>query len=197
MLSHGILGFVTASWLADLTPMTSATSRCTPRPLSPRRRVPRLGDRGTGRPPGHPARHPASIPRPSSTSCVEARVTNTWLVPTQIVMLVDALGDDDPALPTSGRSSTAVPPSRPADLRQAVERFGPVFVQLFGQGETPMTATVLSARDHEACLAGDRPERLASAGRGPARHGRAHPRRRRHRARRPARSARCVSVAAR
>jgi long-chain acyl-CoA synthetase len=39
-----------------------------------------------------------------------------------------------------------------------------VFVQLFGQGETPMTATVLSIADHAAAFAGDRPERLASAG---------------------------------
>jgi len=42
--------------------------------------------------------------------------------------------------------------------------FGPVFVQLYGQGETPMTATSLPTGDHAAALAGDRPERLASAG---------------------------------
>jgi len=42
--------------------------------------------------------------------------------------------------------------------------FGPVFVQLFGQGETPMTATCLPASDHEAAVRGEHPERLASAG---------------------------------
>src|SRR6202034_4266575 len=52
----------------------------------------------------------------------------------------------------------------PADLQEALEVFGPVFVQLFAQGETPMTATVLSARDHIEAFSGDRPERLASAG---------------------------------
>ena len=30
MLTHGNLAFATASWLADLTPMTSTTSPCTP-----------------------------------------------------------------------------------------------------------------------------------------------------------------------
>ncbi len=39
-----------------------------------------------------------------------------------------------------------------------------MFVQLFGQGETPMTATALSVGDHIAALSGDHPERLGSAG---------------------------------
>ncbi|MFN8026890.1 MAG: AMP-binding protein [Acidimicrobiia bacterium] len=39
-----------------------------------------------------------------------------------------------------------------------------MFVQLYAQGETPMTATVMPTADHAAALAGDRPERLASAG---------------------------------
>jgi acyl-CoA synthetase (AMP-forming)/AMP-acid ligase II len=55
-------------------------------------------------------------------------------------------------------------PFAPPDLRRALEVFGPRFVQLYGQGETPMTATVMPATDHAAALAGDRPERLASAG---------------------------------
>ena len=43
-------------------------------------------------------------------------------------------------------------------MTRALERFGPIFVQLFGQGETPMTATVLRREDHV-------PELLGSAGR--------------------------------
>jgi long-chain acyl-CoA synthetase len=93
-----------------------------------------------------------------------ARVTNTWLVPTQIVMLIDALAGARPELPALRHIVYGGAPFAPADLRQALQLFGPVFVQLFGQGETPMTATVLSSRDHAAALAGDRPERLASAG---------------------------------
>ena len=36
----------------------------------------------------------------------------------------------------------------PAATQRALDRFGPVFVQLYGQGETPMTATVLRRQDH-------------------------------------------------
>ena len=46
----------------------------------------------------------------------------------------------------------------PAATQRALDRFGPVFVQLYGQGETPMTATVLRRQDH-------RPDALGSAGR--------------------------------
>ena len=36
----------------------------------------------------------------------------------------------------------------PAAMQRALDRFGPIFVQLYGQGETPMTATVLRRQDH-------------------------------------------------
>ncbi len=91
-------------------------------------------------------------------------VTNTWLVPTQIVMLVDSLDGGPAQLPDLQQVVYGGAPFAPADLRQALEVFGPVLVQLYAQGETPMTATVLPAADHAAALAGDRPDRLASAG---------------------------------
>src|SRR5204863_5442379 len=91
---------------------------------------------------------------------VGACVTNTWLVPTQIVMLLDHVGDQPPALPDLRAVVYGGAPFAPADLRRALEVFGPVFVQLFAQGETPMTATTMPAADHAAALAGDRPERL-------------------------------------
>jgi len=49
------------------------------------------------------------------------------------------------------------------DLKEALRRIGPVFVQIFGQGETPMTATYLRREDHG--LAGAAAARLASCGR--------------------------------
>ena len=52
-----------------------------------------------------------------------------------------------------------------ADARPAIDRFGPRFAQIYGQGESPMTITTLSKqeiadRDHPRSA-----ERLASAGR--------------------------------
>jgi long-chain acyl-CoA synthetase len=74
-------------------------------------------------------------------------VTNTWLVPTQIVMLVDAIppGTD---LPTLQRVVYGGAPMTEAATRRALERFGPIFVQLYGQGESPMTITMLRREDH-------------------------------------------------
>jgi len=48
-------------------------------------------------------------------------------------------------------------------LKQAIATFGPVFVQLYGQGEAPITITGLGAAAHAALLAADDP-RLGSAG---------------------------------
>src|SRR6202007_2299528 len=52
-----------------------------------------------------------------------------------------------------------------ADARDAIDRFGPRFAQIYGQGESPMTITTLSKqeiadRNHPRWA-----ERLASAGR--------------------------------
>jgi long-chain acyl-CoA synthetase len=50
------------------------------------------------------------------------------------------------------------------DIRRALERFGPRLAQIFGQGESPITGTVLSK---EIIVANDHPrwlERIDSAG---------------------------------
>ncbi len=58
-----------------------------------------------------------------------------------------------------------------AAMERALARFGSIFVQLYGQGETPMTATMLRRQDHV-------PELLGSAGTGEAGHRSRHRRRR-------------------
>jgi long-chain acyl-CoA synthetase len=163
MLTHGILGFVTASWLADLTPMDERDVTLHAAPLSHGAGFHALAATARG---AHQVIPAEARFDPAAILELMARrgITNTWLVPTQIVMLLDALGATSPDLPALRHVVYGGAPFAPADLRLALERFGPVFVQLFGQGETPMTATVLTARDHAAALAGDRPERLASAG---------------------------------
>ena len=163
MLSHGILGFVTASWLADLTPMDERDVILHAAPLSHGAGFHAIAASARGAqqvlPAGNRFDPPAIL-----ELLAQSRVTTTWLVPTQIVMLVDALGGQKADLPDLRWLVYGGAPFSPADLRQALEVFGPVLVQLYGQGETPMTATVLSARDHADLLAGRDPERLASAG---------------------------------
>jgi long-chain acyl-CoA synthetase len=48
-------------------------------------------------------------------------------------------------------------------LKQAMASFGPVFVQLYGQGEAPITITGLTTKAHATLLAADDP-RIGSAG---------------------------------
>jgi acyl-CoA synthetase (AMP-forming)/AMP-acid ligase II len=164
MLSHGNLAFVVASWLADLTPMTEADVTLHAAPLTHGAGFHALAATARGAHQVIPT--DSSFDAPAILQLMrDARVTNTWLVPTQIVMLTDAVAAGASAdLPDLRHVVYGGAPFPPSELERALDVFGPVLVQLFGQGETPMTATVLPAADHAAARAGDRPERLRSAG---------------------------------
>jgi acyl-CoA synthetase (AMP-forming)/AMP-acid ligase II len=86
-----------------------------------------------------------------------------FLAPTQIVRMLRELDPDR----LRGSSLRAIcyggGPTYTEDLEEAVRRFGPIWVQVFGQGESPMTITVLPAEDHRRFAATGDP-RLASAG---------------------------------
>ncbi len=163
MLTHGNLSFVTASWLADLTPMTEGDTTLHAAPLTHGAGFHALAAVARG---AHQIIPEGLQFDPSAILELLAReaVTNTWLVPTQIVMLTDAAAADPPSLPHLRSVVYGGAPFAPAELRRALEVFGPVFVQLYGQGETPMTATVLPADDHARVFDGEHPERLSSAG---------------------------------
>jgi acyl-CoA synthetase (AMP-forming)/AMP-acid ligase II len=70
-----------------------------------------------------------------------------FLAPTMIVRLLDA----DPAILTPGLRAMIYggAPIHVEHLRAALSRFGPVLVQLYGQGEAPMTISCLPAWAHE------------------------------------------------
>ncbi|MGC2776340.1 MAG: AMP-binding protein, partial [Bradyrhizobium sp.] len=51
-----------------------------------------------------------------------------------------------------------------ADLKRALDVFGNKLVQIYGQGESPMTITCLSRAQHAACAAARHDARLASVG---------------------------------
>jgi fatty-acyl-CoA synthase len=88
------------------------------------------------------------------------RITLTFLVPTIIYVLLD-----HPATKTADVSSLetivyGASPIAPPRLREALDVFGPVFVQLYGQAEAPATVTTLRKEDHDT----DRPELMGSCG---------------------------------
>ena len=91
----------------------------------------------------------------------EHRITATFLVPTQIYGLLDS-----PALEAYDASSLEMvlygaAPMAPARLAEGLKRFGPVFCQLYGQTEAPMTITYLRRDEHDPA----RPHLLGSCGR--------------------------------
>lgn len=93
---------------------------------------------------------------------VEAhRITCTFLVPTMIYVLLD-----HPAIDTADTSSLktiiyGASPMAPARLAEGMRRFGPVFMQLYGQSEAPNCVTTLRRDEHDPVR---HPERLASCG---------------------------------
>jgi len=93
------------------------------------------------------------------------RATATLLVPTMIYLLLDHPDlekHDLSSLRNVLYGASAIAPER---LKQALQVFGPIFTQFFGQTEAPMALTALQREDH---LVGD-PQRelevLTSAGR--------------------------------
>jgi long-chain acyl-CoA synthetase len=160
MLSHAVLGFVTVSWLADLTPLDEGDVTLHAAPLSHGAGFHALAAVARG---AHQVISDTASFDPAAVLDVIRRygVTNTWMVPTQIVMLTEAAekaGITGADLPSLRDVVYGGAPITPAGMTRALERFGSIFVQLFGQGETPMTITVLRRQDHV-------PELLGSAGR--------------------------------
>jgi len=89
--------------------------------------------------------------------------THSYLVPTMLFRVLEAgiAPEDVATLTTIGYGAAPIPPERVVEL---VERFGPIFVQLYGMAEVASIGTMLRKEDHARALAGDR-RILASAGR--------------------------------
>ena len=87
-----------------------------------------------------------------------------FAAPTMVMRLVDSWRtDNEPANLKSIIYGGG--PMYVADCLRALECFGPKLVQIYGQGEAPMTITVLPSADHIDDHDGRRLERLGSVGR--------------------------------
>ncbi|WAL68197.1 fatty-acid--CoA ligase FadD8 [Amycolatopsis cynarae] len=88
----------------------------------------------------------------------EQRITATMLVPTMLYALLDHPDShtrDLSSLQTVYYGASSINPVR---LKEAIERFGPIFAQFFGQTEAPMAISYLGKGDHDE-------KRLSSCGR--------------------------------
>lgn len=91
------------------------------------------------------------------------RATHTYLVPTQLYRLLDTVPEGSTALDGLVTLGYGAAPMAPDKARALVERFGPIFTQLYGMAEVASIGTMLRKADHLAAVNGH-PERFASAG---------------------------------
>jgi fatty-acyl-CoA synthase len=79
----------------------------------------------------------------------EQKITATMLVPSMIYALMDHPDShtrDLSSLETVYYGASAMNPVR---LKEALDRFGPIFAQYYGQSEAPMVITYLAKADHD------------------------------------------------
>jgi len=94
----------------------------------------------------------------------EYHVTNIFAAPTMIKLLIES-----PAIDRYNYSSLKAlhyggAPILLTDLKEAMSKLGPCMVQVYGQGESPMTITYLPQQDHVLEGTPDQNKRLTSAG---------------------------------
>jgi fatty-acyl-CoA synthase len=92
----------------------------------------------------------------------EERISALMLVPSMIYALLDHPDSRTRDLSSLETVYYGTSPINPTRLAEAIERFGPVFAQFYGQSEAPMAVTYFSKADH---LVPRGHARLASCGR--------------------------------
>ena len=76
------------------------------------------------------------------------RATATLLVPTMIYVLLEYAGLDNYDLSSLNNILYGASPTIPEKLKRAIERFGPIFTQFYGQTEAPMAMCALPRFAH-------------------------------------------------
>jgi len=92
------------------------------------------------------------------------RVTNMFAAPTMIKMLIDLPSVDNYDISSLRSLNYGGAPMLVADLKIALQKLGPCLVQLFGQGESPMTISYLPNWAHKPNGSPEEIKRLGSAG---------------------------------
>ncbi len=161
MLTHGTLSFMAVGWVADLMPLEPEDVGLHAAPLTHGAGFHAIALTLKGAQQVLPDPH-SFDPENFCATVEKHRVTNTWLVPTQIKILLNYGDLEKWDLSSLKWVVYGGSPMYVEDLKAAIRRIGPVFVQLYGQGETPMTGTYFRAQEHR--IEGPESKRLASCG---------------------------------
>ncbi|MEA2109070.1 MAG: long-chain fatty acid--CoA ligase [Pseudomonadota bacterium] len=92
------------------------------------------------------------------------RITNMFAAPTMIKLLVESEAVDRYDHSSLKCLNYGGAPMYAEDLKLALQKLGPCLVQLYGQGESPMTITYLPQRDHLRNGTPEQEKRLSSTG---------------------------------
>jgi len=110
---------------------------------------------------GHMVVMPAFDPVSAMQAIERHRITSVLMVPTMVIAMMDhpSFGEFDlSSLEVIFYGASAFPAAR---LKDAIDKFGPVFFQFYGQAEAPMSVTVMRRDEHDVT----NPERIAGCGR--------------------------------
>ena len=163
MLTHGNLDYVLTSYFADVLPITSEDTALHAAPLSHGSGFQALANLARGA--ANVVLYPRHFAPVTVFETIERyRVTNMFLAPTMLKLLLSAPEIDNYDLTSLRYIVYGGAPMYVADLKATVARLGPVLVQIFAQGETPMTGTYLRREDHVVNGSEEQERRLTSAG---------------------------------
>jgi acyl-CoA synthetase (AMP-forming)/AMP-acid ligase II len=160
MLSHRNLLFMTLAYYADIERVEPGDTKLHAAPLSHGSGLYGLPHLFAG---GHQVVLPGFEPQEVLEAFGRHRNVTMFAAPTMITRLVQSVGAgfEPGGLRTLYYGGG---PMYVSDLVKALDRFGPRLYQLYGQGETPMTITGLSKRDHLGDGGPEHLRRLGSCG---------------------------------
>ena len=92
------------------------------------------------------------------------KATNMFMVPTMIKMFVESPDIDQYDISSLQYIAYGGSAMYVEDLRFALKKCGQIFIQMFGQGESPMTGTILYRYEHVIDGTPEQVKRLGSAG---------------------------------
>lgn len=161
MLTHRNLLAMTLNYLADVDPATAGDRLLHAAPMSHGSGIYIVPNVAAGAAQWIPASRGFDVAEIDALLADTADV-KFFAAPTMVMRLVDGLRGDARGLK---RIVYGGGPMYVADCMRALERLGPRLVQIYGQGESPMTITVLPAAEHLDTGDDRLPQRLGSVGR--------------------------------
>ena len=163
MLTHGNLDYAVTGYLADVLPIDCEDAALHAAPLSHGSGFQALANVARGA--ANVILFPRQFEPPNVFETIARyRITNLFLAPTMIKLLLNAPEIERYDLSSLRYVVYGGAPMYVDDLKAAVARLGQVLVQIFGQGETPMTGTYLRRQEHVVHGSEQQEARLMSAG---------------------------------